>query len=442
MLGVFRATCWPQQNIEPLAWAEEGTRGGSRFPLQVRVRLDTPTVLVLSEDQVRSALEYRGSLARFDLQMSKEAASALALLFQQIGEPRPPQQHAAIGMSLGRPKGDPSLGAAGGARLSGERGERTRRNGLVFICDPTTEKECLQRRLLGLPKSQSSLLSKLADTSLLFLFNVRTRLMLGVFTPDGPAGMEIEPNAWGGGGRFPVQVRFKPVNPSGQVLQVPETALGEVLRYRNASTRFDLLLRGRAVDKIIGIFAQRGTPVGGMGESSGVPPSVPIYGGETAAFAGESLPSPTSSQASSAAAPQGPPAPLPGQPPLPPMPPPPLPPLPPEAAPPWQEAGSPAAMPPLPPLPPQPASGPPDESAAAGGSAAADAAGPAAAPAAPPSSAAAEGGAPTAALAVSSEPTAPAEAAGGGEAPLESVLGSLSIASGGSSPGTAPPSLT
>ena len=24
MLGVFRATCWPQQNIEPHAWAEEG----------------------------------------------------------------------------------------------------------------------------------------------------------------------------------------------------------------------------------------------------------------------------------------------------------------------------------------------------------------------------------------------------------------------------------
>ena len=76
--------------------------------------------------------------------------------------------------------------------------------------------------------------------------------------------MEIEPAAWGGGGRFPVQVRFVPSHPSGQVFWVPETALRDVLRYRNASTRFDLLLRGRAVDKIIGIFAQRGTPVGGM----------------------------------------------------------------------------------------------------------------------------------------------------------------------------------
>ena len=115
---------------------------------------------------------------------------------------------------------------------------------------------------------------KLADTSLLFLFNVRTRLMLGVFAPDGPAGLELEPSAFGGGGRFPVQVRFQPVHPSGQVLSVPEAALGEVLRYRNASTRFDLLLRGRAVDKIVGIFSHRGTPIGGL--SLGAPGAVPI----------------------------------------------------------------------------------------------------------------------------------------------------------------------
>ena len=66
---------------------------------------------------------------------------------------------------------------------------------------------------------------------------------------------------------FRPQVRFKPMHPAGHVLQVPESALGEVLRYRNASTRFDLLLRGRAVDKIIGIFTRQGTPVGGVGES-------------------------------------------------------------------------------------------------------------------------------------------------------------------------------
>ena len=166
MLGVFRATCWPQQNLEPQAWAEEGSTGGSRFPLQVRVRLDTPTVLMLSEDRVRTALEYRGSLNRFDLQMSKESAAALAQLFHSLGEPRPPQQLVPMSLgSLGRR--DPGIDAGGGgagSRSGGgggssDRGDRARRNGLVFICDPTTEAECLQRRLLGLPKSQSSLLS-------------------------------------------------------------------------------------------------------------------------------------------------------------------------------------------------------------------------------------------------------------------------------------------
>lgn len=166
MLGVFRATCWPQQNIEPHAWAEEGATGGSRFPLQVRVRLDTPAVLMLPEERVRTALEYRGTLNRFDLQMGDEAAAALALLFQQFGEPRPPHGSPAAPLSpgqqglgqLGGPSGHGG-GGQGGPRLSGERMERSRRNGLVFICDPTTEEECLQRRLLGLPKSQSSLLS-------------------------------------------------------------------------------------------------------------------------------------------------------------------------------------------------------------------------------------------------------------------------------------------
>jgi hypothetical protein len=38
MLGVFRATSWPQQNIEPMAWADEANPGSSRFPLQARAR--------------------------------------------------------------------------------------------------------------------------------------------------------------------------------------------------------------------------------------------------------------------------------------------------------------------------------------------------------------------------------------------------------------------
>ena len=41
---------------------------------------------------------------------------------------------------------------------------------------------------------------------MLFLFNVKTRQLLGVLHPHGPAGLDLEPAAWGGG-RFPVHVR-------------------------------------------------------------------------------------------------------------------------------------------------------------------------------------------------------------------------------------------
>jgi hypothetical protein len=420
MLGVFRATCWPQQNLEPQAWAEDGSAGGSRFPLQVRVRLDTPTVLMLSEDRVRAALEYRGSLNRFDLQMSKESALALAQLFHAVGEPRPPQQlvpMSSLGQLGSRDSGDNS---GSGSGRGGDRTERSRRNGLVFICDPTTEAECLQRRLLGLPKSQSSLLSKLADTSLLFLFNVRTRMMLGVFAPDGPAGLEIEPSAFGGGGRFPVQVRFQPVHPSGHVLSVPEAALGEVLRYRNASTRFDLLLRGRAVDKIVGIFSHRGTPMGGVGlgpsAGLGMVGALPLSGAAYAEAqqqlaAGQQPPLPPQQPP----LPPQPPPPLQEQlarrqPPLPPQPPPALPPLPPETATSGGYAGH-RQMPPLPPMPPPEA----DTAISA---------------AAPPSEVAATKAAAAESTAAAAAAVDVSEAA----APLPAMLESLSIASSGATP--------
>ena len=219
MSGIFRATSWPQLNLEPQAWGE-GSAGSSRYPLQVRVRLETDAVLQVGEDRLRSLLEYRGSHNRFDMQLSKAHAEALALLFSQYGQPRSSvapgpfllgQTMQQLGVGGGRPMSGPS-----GERTSGGGGERQWKNGVIFICDSSTEQECISRRLLGLPKSQTSLLSKMGDSSFLFLFNVRSRQLLGVLRPDGPAGMDLEPSAWGGG-RFPVQVRFRPASPSGQV---------------------------------------------------------------------------------------------------------------------------------------------------------------------------------------------------------------------------------
>lgn len=49
------------------------------------------------------------------------------------------------------------------------------RSGVIFLCDPFTEVECLQRRLFGMPASQTQIVRQIApEVTLLFLFNVRS----------------------------------------------------------------------------------------------------------------------------------------------------------------------------------------------------------------------------------------------------------------------------
>ena len=46
--------------------------------------------------------------------------------------------------------------------------------GVIFLCDPRTEKECLQRGLFGLPATQTQIVRAIVpEATLLFLFNVR-----------------------------------------------------------------------------------------------------------------------------------------------------------------------------------------------------------------------------------------------------------------------------
>jgi hypothetical protein len=192
LFGVFRATSWSEHNLEPLAWGHE--TGVSRYPLQVRVRLVTPSVLQLAESAFRDLLDYHGTFNRFGLQLDDRQAISLVHLFQHFGTPRQ-----GLGSSSSP---DSSTGGALDAARRGHRLPRVVRNGVIFICDTVTEKvhglvlarascpqtphrpseapdvarhitshrsarvpsqECLSRGLLGLPQTQVSLLSKISD---------------------------------------------------------------------------------------------------------------------------------------------------------------------------------------------------------------------------------------------------------------------------------------
>lgn len=87
-------------------------------------------------------------------------------------------------------------------------------NGLITACNNLTYDEVMRRRLIGLPRAQADLVNKLrSKTSAIFLLNMESREMFGVFEADGAPGLDLEPEAWAGSGfngrrtsRFPAQV--------------------------------------------------------------------------------------------------------------------------------------------------------------------------------------------------------------------------------------------
>ena len=80
----------------------------------------------------------------------------------------------------------------------------------IFLCDFTTEAECLERKLFGTNPGERHQrhYAKIAIGDDLFLYNFETGLMRGPFKAATPCKMNIEPTAWKKTGRsFPWQVR-------------------------------------------------------------------------------------------------------------------------------------------------------------------------------------------------------------------------------------------
>lgn len=88
-------------------------------------------------------------------------------------------------------------------------------NGLITVCNNVTFKEVMSRRLIGLPRAQAALVNKLrSKKSAIFLLNLESRELFGVFQAEGDPGFNLEPDAWMGSdcnashtSRFPAQVQ-------------------------------------------------------------------------------------------------------------------------------------------------------------------------------------------------------------------------------------------
>jgi hypothetical protein len=80
----------------------------------------------------------------------------------------------------------------------------------IFICDQTTERECLDRNLFGTNPGEGHRLhySKIAIGDTLFLYNLDMGTLRGPFVASTGCKMNIEPDAWKSSRRkFPWQVK-------------------------------------------------------------------------------------------------------------------------------------------------------------------------------------------------------------------------------------------
>lgn len=81
--------------------------------------------------------------------------------------------------------------------------------GQIFTCTNKSENECFERMLFGTNRLYAPAVIRVRKGDLLFLLNLDTDMLYGVFRATSDAGVNIDPEAWRG--KYPYQVRVEPI---------------------------------------------------------------------------------------------------------------------------------------------------------------------------------------------------------------------------------------
>jgi len=95
--------------------------------------------------------------------------------------------------------------------------------GFIFTCSDKTESECFKRSLFGTDRIYGPVVIRIRKADLLFLVNIDTDTLYGVFKAVSDGGFKIVPEAWKG--RYPYQVKVKIL---GQIIKLPRA--GKILK--------------------------------------------------------------------------------------------------------------------------------------------------------------------------------------------------------------------
>ncbi|MFX1487026.1 MAG: DNA methyltransferase, partial [Promethearchaeota archaeon] len=122
--------------------------------------------------------------------------------------------------------------------------------GFIFACTTKTEDECLGRSLFGTGRAYGPIVIRIRRGDLLFLNNLDTDSLYGVFKAVSNGDLNVQPDAWNG--KYPYQVKVE--------------VLGEKIRLNDAKrilTRFRIKrsnpLFGRKLDSFLDLFIPAST---------------------------------------------------------------------------------------------------------------------------------------------------------------------------------------
>lgn len=82
--------------------------------------------------------------------------------------------------------------------------------GFIFTCSNKTEAECFERQLFGTGIAYDPVVIRIRKGDLLFLVNLDTDIIYGIFKAISNGGFKLIPDALKG--KYPYQVKVKPLD--------------------------------------------------------------------------------------------------------------------------------------------------------------------------------------------------------------------------------------
>eukprot|EP00249_Psilotum_nudum_P019444 c27254_g2_i1 orf=3-1517(-) len=144
----------------------------------------------------------------------------------------------------------------GGERFAGKEPPA----GVIFICSDATRGDCFKYSVFAMPSAHKELVERIVPGTRLFLFDISSKELSGIFVAVSHGGPNLEPDAFENlKGAYPAQVRFCMQR---ECSPIPEDVLRDAIRENYSSNyKFKFELSAIQVARLIRLFCPTELPL-------------------------------------------------------------------------------------------------------------------------------------------------------------------------------------